>query len=114
MHKPSILVQNRCCAIRKRAIGSLSLMMADRDECRWVVLCRGVGHQEFVQRIVTHEQKWSRGCDEWTKLRVRPEDRDAWTKVVKRVVTNGQNQELVQVVRNVRFEQKTVTLSRCE
>ena len=30
-------------------------------------------------------------CDEWTKLKMRPEERDAWTKVVKRIVMNGQN-----------------------
>ena len=30
-------------------------------------------------------------CAEWTKLKMRPEERDAWTKVVKRIVMNGQN-----------------------
>ena len=38
-------------------------MMASRDECRWVVLCRGVdfvGPQESVQRVTTHEQKEGR------------------------------------------------------
>ena len=62
-HKPSTLGWNHCCATRKRAIGSLSLMMTSRDECRWVVLCRGVnvvGHQESVQRVAIHEQKEGR------------------------------------------------------
>ena len=27
-------------------------------------------------------------CDECTKLRIRPEERNAWTKVVKRIVMN--------------------------
>ena len=30
-------------------------------------------------------------CDERTKLKIRPEEGDAWTKVVKRIVTNEQN-----------------------
>ena len=30
-------------------------------------------------------------CDERTKLKIRPKKRDAWTKVVKRIVTNEQN-----------------------
>ena len=38
MHKPNILGRNHCCATRKLVIGSLSLMMTSRDECRWVVL----------------------------------------------------------------------------
>ena len=39
-------------------------MMASRDECRWVVLCRGVafvGHQYLVQNTVMHGQNWSSG-----------------------------------------------------
>ena len=39
--------------------GSLSLMMTSRDECRWVVLRRGVdfvGHQANVQNIAMHGQ----------------------------------------------------------
>ena len=63
MHKSSILGRKHCCATRRRAIGTLSLMMTSRDECRWVVLCRGVdflGHQGLVQDIVKHGQKWSR------------------------------------------------------
>ena len=59
-HKPSTLGRNHCCVARKRVIGPLSLMMAGRDECRWVVLCRRVdfvGHQELVQNTATHGQK---------------------------------------------------------
>ena len=27
-------------------------------------------------------------CDEWTKLKIRPQERDAWTKVGKKVLMN--------------------------
>ena len=57
MHKPSILDQNHCCATQKRPTGSLSVMMTNRDECQWVLLCQDVefvDHQEFVQNVVTH------------------------------------------------------------
>ena len=30
-------------------------------------------------------------CDERTKLKIRTEEREAWTKVVKRIAMNGQN-----------------------
>ena len=54
-------------------------MIASRDECCGVLLCRG--DQE--------------DCDERTKLQIRSEDRDACTKVVKRaVMTNGQNSRI--------------------
>ena len=59
MHKPCILGRNHFCTTRKRVIGSLSLMMTSRDECRSVVLCRGVdfvGHQELVQNTAMHGQ----------------------------------------------------------
>ena len=36
---PSFSDQNHCCVTRKRPIGFLLLMMTNRDECRWVVLC---------------------------------------------------------------------------
>ena len=58
MHKPSILGRHHCCATRKRAIGSLSLMMTSRDECR------GVAHRQdvdFVQNIAMHGPQWLRG-----------------------------------------------------
>ena len=29
-------------------------------------------------------------CDEWTKVKIRPEEHDAWTKLVMIVVTNEQ------------------------
>ena len=48
-------------------------MMASRDECRWVVLCRGVAfrrssitrseHRECMDKI------GQKGRDEWTKLK---------------------------------------------
>ena len=108
MHKPSILGRNHCCATRKLAIGSLSLMMASRDECRWVALCRGVDFNLFrtprcmdtsgqedcdewtklVKRVVVNkrnskfvcmDQIGQEGRDEWTKLKTCPEDLDAWT-----------------------------------
>ena len=60
MHKPRISGRNHCCATRKRANGSLSLVMTNRDECRWVVLRQGVGQQELVQNTTMHGQKWSR------------------------------------------------------
>ena len=62
--KSSILGQNHCRDARKRATGSLSLLM---------------------------DKSSQEDCEEGTKLKIRPENRDAWTKVAKRVVTNEQN-----------------------
>ena len=69
MHKPSILGRNHCCATRKRANMSLSLIMASRE---WT-------------------KSGQEDCAEWTKLKNRPEERDAWTKVVKKIVTSEQH-----------------------
>ena len=35
-------------------------------------------------------------CDELTKLKMLPEERDAWTQLVKRVATTEQNWKFVQ------------------
>ena len=52
---------------------SLLLMMASRDECRWVVLCRGVDFNSFrTQRRM--DKSGQEGHDEWTKLKICPED----------------------------------------
>ena len=68
------LGRNHCCGTRKLAIGSLSLKMASRDECRWVVLCRGVDFNSFgTPRCMDKGGQEDR--DEWTKLKICPEDR---------------------------------------
>ena len=93
MHKPSVLGRNHCCATRKLAIGSLSLMMASRDECRWVALCRGVDFNLFrTPRCM--DTSGQEDCDEWTKLKICPGVRDAWTNLVKRVVVNERNSKI--------------------
>ena len=94
MHKPSMWGRNRCCAKRKRVLGgSLSLMMTSREECRWVVLRQGVdfvGHQELFRTRRCMDNSGQEDCGEWTKLKSRPEERDAWTNLFESVVTNEQ------------------------
>ena len=72
-------------------------MMASRDECRWVALCRGVDFNLFrTPRCM--DTSCQEDCDEWTKLvksvvvnernskfvcmdKIGQEGRDEWTKL---------------------------------
>ena len=51
-------------------------MLASGDECHWVVLCGGVDFNSFrTPRCM--DKSGQEDCDEWTKLKIRPEDPDA-------------------------------------